>query len=263
MKRRNFLTAAGLLGTAPLTGAASLFAADRADRQLYELRKYRLLNFAKQERLSTFLEEAAIPAWNRIDIEPVGVFSVRYGPTEPTLYTLLPHPSAESFLMTDSRLAEDDQFQEEGAEFLEAPIDDPAFVRMESSLKLAFAGMPQLEVPEATANGEDRIFELRTYESHSPDAARRKIEMFNEGGEIEIFRKTGLTPVFFAESLIGPNLPNLTYMLTFDDMQDRNESWETFINDPDWEELSQDTYYADTVSNITDYILEPTSYSQI
>jgi len=87
--------------------------------------------------------------------------------------------------------------------------------------------------------------------------------MFNEGGEIAIFKKTGLQPVFFGETLIGPKLPNLTYMLAFDDMVTRDEKWGTFRSDPEWKELSANPAYKDTVSNITDIILQPARYSQI
>ena len=87
--------------------------------------------------------------------------------------------------------------------------------------------------------------------------------MFNEGGEIALFRKTGLTPVFFGETVVGRNLPNLTYMLAFDDMADRDKRWKVFVADPGWKTLSADPAYKDTVSNITDIILRPTAYSQI
>ena len=65
-------------------------------------------------------------------------------------------------------------------------MQEPAFQRIESSLMVAFAGMPQLSVPER----KDRVFELREYQSHSEAKARRKIEMFNHG-EIPIFRSVG------------------------------------------------------------------------
>ena len=91
----------------------------------------------------------------------------------------------------------------------------------------------------------------------------RKVEMFNEGGEIAIFKKTGLTPVLFGETIIGPNLPNLNYMLAFKDMADRDQKWQVFRDDPDWKKLSGDPTYRDTVSNITDIILRPAAYSQI
>jgi hypothetical protein len=88
-------------------------------------------------------------------------------------------------------------------------------MRVESSLLAAFEGMPKMEVPAATAGNKPRIFELRTYESHSKKANKKKIEMFNKG-EIAIFRRTGLQPVFFGETLIGTKMPNLTYLLVFE-----------------------------------------------
>ena len=35
-------------------------------------------------------------------------------------------------------------------------------------------------------------------------------------GEAEIFGKAGVEQVFYSETLIGPRLPSLTYMLAFD-----------------------------------------------
>ena len=56
--------------------------------------------------------------------------------------------------------------------------------------------------------------------------------MFN-GGEIATFRRTGLQPVFFAKTLVGAKLPNLTYLLVFDDLAARNKNWATFVADPE------------------------------
>jgi hypothetical protein len=87
--------------------------------------------------------------------------------------------------------------------------------------------------------------------------------MFNEGGEIAVFNKTGLAPVFFGETIVGPQMPNLTYMLVFDNLTDRDAKWKVFGGSPEWKKLSGDPQYKGTVSNITDFILKPTGYSQI
>jgi len=58
-------------------------------------------------------------------------------------------------------------------------------------------------------------------------------------------------------------MPNLTYMLVFDDLVDRDAKWKVFGGDPEWKNLSSNPEYKDTVSNITDIILRPTDYSQI
>jgi len=41
-------------------------------------------------------------------------------------------------------------------------------------------------------------------------------------------RRTGLNPVLFGETIIGQNQPNLTYMLAFKDMADRDQRWQVF-----------------------------------
>jgi len=256
MKRRDFLAAASV---APLTGLISLAAAEAGNgkQQYFEFRQYHLNVGSKKNLLGNFLREVGIPAMNRIGIGPVGVFNAMYGPNKPTLYVLMVHKSLDTVVNSASMLLADDKYRE--ADFVDTPLSEPAYVRVESSLMLAFKGLPELVVPKK----RPRIFELRTYESHSIKAAKKKVEMFNEGGEIKIFQKTGLQPVFFGETLIGPRMPNLTYMLVFDDLADRDAKWKVFGGDPDWKQLRNDPAYKDTVSNITDIILRPTPYSQI
>ena len=88
--------------------------------------------------------------------------------------------------------------------------------------------------------------------------------MFNKG-EIDIFRRTGLQPVFFGSNIIGTRLPSLTYMLVFEDMAAREKNWPQFVNHPDWKALVATPGYSDAeiVTNTHSFILRPTSYSQI
>jgi hypothetical protein len=257
MNRREFL-AANLTGAAAtsLAGAESQTA---SQRQFYEWRQYHLRTGANKNLVGDFLRDIGIAALNRAGIKPVGVFTPVYGPSNARLYVLLVHESLNSVLTASARLLEDPEVRQKGASFIDATLSEPAYVRHESSLLAAFSRMPRLEAPAF----KERIFELRIYESHGIKAAKKKIEMFNEGGEIAIFKKTGLNPVFFGETLIGRDLPNLNYMLAFKDMADRDQRWQVFRDDPDWQKLSKDPAYKDTVSNITDIILRPTDYSQI
>ena len=158
-------------------------------------------------------------------------------------------------------LTEDPVFMKAAEPFWTAPASAPAFERLESSLLIAFEGWPKLTPPDAKAK---RIFQLRTYESPSPAAHVRKVEMFHHG-EFEIFAKSGCTSVFYGDTLIGSRMPNLTYMLTFPDMAALTAGWDAFRTNPDWRKLSADPRYAyePIVSNITNLILSPASYSQI
>ena len=105
--------------------------------------------------------------------------------------------------------------------------------------------------------------ELRIYESHNYLKGQKKIDMFNDAGEIRIFRETGLTPVFFGETIFGELMPNLTYMCAFKDMDDRNKSWDKFRVSPGWAAIKDLEEYKETVSNITDIIMRPAKCSQI
>jgi hypothetical protein len=88
--------------------------------------------------------------------------------------------------------------------------------------------------------------------------------MFNKG-ELAIFRRVGLTPVCFGESVIGAALPNLTYLLVFPDEAGRQAAWQRFRDDPEWLKLKAIPEYADKeiVSRITNKILTPTAFSEI
>jgi hypothetical protein len=259
MRRREFMTAAGLVGMTAMSSFSEAAQSAGSGQQYFEFRKYHLPVGREKNRVGNFLRNVGMPAMNRIGIGPVGVFNAVYGPNQPTLYVLLVHKSFDTVVNSASLLMADKEYRKAGAEYVDTPMSDPAYIRVESSLMLAFKDMPKLEVPEK----KPRIFELRTYESHSIKAAKKKIEMFNEGGEIGIFRKTGFHPVFYGETIIGPKMPKLTYMLAFDDLADRDARWDVFRVDPAWKKLSADPAYKDTVSNITDIILRPAPYSQI
>ena len=269
MKRRSFLTS---------SIAASAFASSAPNRYLlgsqgsgagkapeyYELRRYRLLRGPQVKLAHDFLGQALAPALNRLGIGPVGIFDVEIGPESPAVYVLMPCVSLEALVTAESRLNGDAEYLKAGAAFVNAPAQQPAYVRLESSLMVAFEGMPRLKVPPTTAEHRARIFELRTYESPTPQDHLRKVEMFNIG-EFQVFDKAGLWQVFYGDTLIGSRLPNLTYMLCFEDFADRGKKWEAFRSAPEWKTLSSSPRYAfeEIVSNITNVILTPAPYSQI
>ena len=261
LNRRNFLAGLGPLAVTPAALAATGNEADADDRQYLEWIRYTLPG-RRDKRVEKYYEDAAIPALNRLGINDVGVFHVMYGPNDPSLYVLIPHDNVDSVLTGQQRLVEDTVYTEAAHEYLHSSISDPAYARIERGLMRAFAGMPTVESPKK-AFGEQRLFELRIYESHNQVKAQKKIKMFNDAGEIQIFRNTGLTPVFFGETLFGQLMPNLTYMLVFKDMAERDKHWGQFRVSDEWAAIKNLEEYKDTVSNITDIILRPAGCSQI
>jgi hypothetical protein len=102
------------------------------------------------------------------------------------------------------------------------------------------------------------------YESNNSFTLARKIKMFNEG-EIGIFKRLGMRPVFYGETLIGARMPNLVYMLGFDNLAAREKLWQVFGADPEWQKLRVQPGFSDAenVSNISNSILRPLPFSDI
>ncbi len=271
MNRRDFLSTAAAtaavttsITTVSTTSTAAADAAAGGSAEYYELRRYHLRRGPRQRVFEDYLKNAWLPAMGRQGIGPIGVFHVMLGPESPSLYTLVPYKSLDQLGSVSRRLREDGEYLKAAEEAASAPAGDPVYQRVESSLFVAFSGMPKLEVPRQAAEGKARLFELRIYESHSRRANLKKIQMFNEG-EIALFRRTGLTPVFFGEAMVGARLPNLTYMLVFDDLAARETAWRTFAGDPEWKRMSSAPGFTDPeiVTDISNVLLRPAGYSQV
>jgi len=264
MKRRAFLKTAAT--TAGLAGAGIGFqSADAADnvagakREYFEIRSYTLKTPEKKALMDAYLRDAAIPALNRAGIKTVGVFSEEKPAPKPIVYVILPYATVDQ-VAASSRILSDEALQKAGAGYLGAPATDPVFERIESWLTQAFDRMPTMDLP---AKG-NQLYQLRIYESHGENAGKKKVQMFNTG-EIAVFNRVGLTPVFFGETILGPRMPNLTYMLTFRDQAAKDKAWATFKEDPEWIKLKTTPGFSDKeiVSHITNIMLVPEPYSQI
>jgi hypothetical protein len=231
----------------------------------YVWRQFIVRTGTQPQRLGEFLKNAAIPALNRLGHKPIGVFEVVAGVPSPSIFVLTPSSSLAQIAAIEPGLERDTEFMKAADAYLNAPATDPFYVRQETSLLSAFPNVPHIVVPPATASGGPRLFELRTYESHNERAHRMKMRMFTEMGEVDIFRRVGLTPVFFSRTIIGSRMPNLIYMLVHENLAGREKSWAAFGGDPEWKKLRSTPGYADAeiVSNITTIFLRPASYSQI
>jgi len=264
MQRRQFLAASLAASALTVARGANGQSAGTKAREYYQIRKYSLFNGAQPKLAQSYFEEALVPALTKMGFGPVGAFSVDIGPETPTYYVLIPGSSVEALVTADLHLAEDAEFQKAAAPFWNAPASAPSFQRVEATLLAAFEGWPKLTLPAASATKAKRIFQMRTYESPTHQDHVRKVEMFHKG-EFDIFKAAGLTSVFYGDTLIGPRMPSLTYMLSLDSLEELNTKWAAFSGNPDWKKLSADPRYAfePTVSNITNLILSPLKSSQI
>jgi hypothetical protein len=252
MKRRKFVYSSIAAGTLPFLASSQSSEVNlQTEKELYELRTYEVRFRANQQLLKDYLKDVLKPSLIQQGVNHVMILG-EYGMSDPAnIHVLLSYPSADVYMKAQS-LQTDMGYLSLAAGYNALAPEDALYNRYSSSLLLAFDGMPNMKEPLEEAS----IFELRSYEGYSEDAVRRKIKMFNEG-EIDIFLKTGLNPVFFGEMIAGPYRPCLTYMLYFRDMEERDENWKKFVPHPDWKELSSKEEYANTVSNIRRIFLTP------
>ena len=264
MNRRNFIktsmAATSVVGASQLSSisAQAEEKTEQGPQQYLSWRRYVIKTDDQKKLVADFLKNAAIPALNRAGVKPVGVFYEMPDSDDHSVYVLTSFYSLERFASLGRTLSEDGVFMDAARDYLHTEKSSPAYERIESMLMKSFSGYPKIQTPRQG----DRIFELRTYESHNELKAFLKVEMFNEA-ELDIFRRVNLDGVFYGQALAAPNLPQLTYLLAYKDQAERKKNWDAFLSHPDWEVLKNNERYKDTVSKIIAKFLIPAPYSQI
>ncbi|HEX3856797.1 MAG TPA: NIPSNAP family protein [Verrucomicrobiae bacterium] len=235
-------------------------AADEEKPQYYELRIYTTKSAEQQQRINDYWQNAAVPAYNRMGIQPIGVFTELQDSATNKIYVLVPCDSLEIFAAIPEKLASDTNYQQSAAEFLSAPKSNPAYDHFESSLLVAFNGMKHMVVPPP--DKKPNVFELRTYLSPSENKSLNKMQMF-ESGEIPLMKEVGLAPIFYSRTIVGLHMPCLVYMTCGENLAEHKKHWQGFNTSPVWKKLTSDPQYKDNMNGSISIMLKRMSASQI
>jgi hypothetical protein len=278
--RRTFIqtSLAATASAALTTHLAAAPKAPAAARDYYELRCYhlqagsRLKTDANPALLDRYLEQALLPALDKLGLKNTGVFTEldvnkAAGTSTPKslspVWLLVTHPTLESFVQVSATLNADPAVQLAGRDYLATPKTQPAFERIDTWLLRSFQGQPQMSVPPfSQQRSPTRVFEMRDYESYGELPALRKMAMFDEG-EINLMQDLGLNPVCFGQALAGPDLPHLRYITSGPDLTTHLHNWSKFGPNPRWLAIKDLPRFADTVSKNTARFLTPKAYSQL
>lgn len=254
--RRQFLAAAGLAAALPASG-------ETGSPSIIELRRLQMRNSPDDEFQHTeaFFRQTVLPGLTRAGAGAIGLFRGGIGPDTPFLLMITEYASLAALDAAGKAFWGDEATRNAYAAYTaSAPR---VYEREEVSLLRSFPGFPALKPPEPKSAGS-HIFELRRYESPNGVTLQRKIGMFDHG-EAAVFERLGMKPVFFGETIVGTNMPNLTYMLCFDSLAAREDLWRKFVSDPEWKKISAppELHDSEIVSNISNWILEPLAFSRI
>lgn len=234
-------------------------------REFYEIKIYHLKNADQEARVEAFLKDAYVPAAHRAGIENVGVFKPVATDTMAgkLIYVLTPLKSLDQLLALPKTLDKDAAYVSSGKDYIDANYKTPPYARFESIVLQAFTSAPVLTKPNLTGPKSERVYELRSYEGHTEKIYQNKVKMFNDGGEVPLFKRLGFNGVFYGEVIVGSHMPNLMYMTTFENKASRDAHWKSFSEDAEWNKLKVNPEYQNNVSKNTSFFLYPTEYSDI
>jgi NIPSNAP len=81
---------------------------------------------------------------------------------------------------------------------------------------------------------------------------------------LRIWEKHGIRQAGFWTTLIGESNQQLTYMLAWDSMAEREKRWSAFLADPEWIATSAETEKnGQLVQSISNELLAPTAFSSV
>jgi hypothetical protein len=106
------------------------------------------------------------------------------------------------------------------------------------------------------------IYELRVYRC-VPGRLPALLSRF-QSHALPIWAKHGIRQAGFWTTLIGESNQQLTYMLAWDSMAEREKRWGAFLADPEWIATRDETEKdGQLVQNISNELLLPTAFSSV
>lgn len=238
--------------------------AQKQEKTFFELKVYEYKTPAQQAVIDQYLAEGYIPFMRSRTVNKIGVFTWQGNDTSTIkkLYVLTPFKSVVQMSTLNKSVIADASVLATASAYIDASSEAPAYDRIVTYIIKAFDMAPGLMAPKHNSPVEDRVYELRSYEGASEKKYWKKVEMFNEGGEIDIFARLGFNAVFYGEVVAGPTMPNLMYMTSFVNKADRDARWQSFKDDAAWKTLSAKKEYEKTVSKNVTLFLKARPYSE-
>lgn len=254
-----------LLFTASVAfGQKSKAGGKQSPREYIEIKVYHASDAEQLATIDQYLQASLLPALEKGGFKRTGVFRAIDNDTakDKRMYVLVPFQSLLQLELLSALTNKTFADSVTSPAYTRAAYNKSPFTRMETILLKAFEGMPQVKASGLKTDVNERVYELRSYESATEPLHQNKVRMFNNG-EVTLFERLGFNAVFYGQVIAGCKMPNLMYMTSFENKAARDEHWKAFGNDPQWKEMSGNPIYKNNVSHIDITFLRPTPYSKL
>ncbi len=226
MNRRSFVETLGGFG---MFTSYAFSAAPPEKRRIFVLEQYYLKNGTQVGRLHEYCK-TAIPVLNKIHSGPKIFLEALVAPRMPQVAVIQGFESLDELSSVRQKVISDVELGK-ALENWEIHAEQP-YEHFSTALLEATDYCPDVKL-DLMPRQTPRVFELRTYHSPTYRQLRALHERF-AGPEIKIFHRAGVHPVLYSSTLVGQNMPNLTYVIPFENLAEREKAWAAFGADPEW-----------------------------
>jgi hypothetical protein len=230
-------------------------------RRVFTLENYYLKNGTQMARIQDYIAKAELPALSRVHAGPKIVLEALVASHMPQVAVILGFRSMEELGSVRSKVAADGELVK-ACEAWENHPEQP-YEHYSTSLLEATDYCPEVR-NDTEPRSTSRIFELRVYHSPTWRQLRALHERF-AGPEIQIFHRAGVHPILYSSTAFGQNMPNLTYLIPFEDLAAREKAWNAFAADPEWVKVRKESIdkYGQISSVIQIALYRSAAYSPI
>jgi len=244
-----------------LTSTGSASPAGEKRTRYYLVEKFDLKQGDQPGRLDEFFSKLLLPALNKVHSGPKIYLDAQIAPHMPQKIAIYGFESLQHLDDVHTKMMGNKEFARAAEEF-EKGIEQGAEQQTNILLEAADYS-PEIEIPKEPRK-TSRLFELRVY--HSP--TYRQLKALHErfaGPEVRIFHRVGVHPVLYSSTIIGPAMPNLTYLIPFDSLAEREKAWAAFGADPEWQKARKESVaqYGQISQIINISLYRATAYSPV
>lgn len=223
---------------------------NKTEREFYLIQIYHCNSISQINGVDAYLKNTYLPYLHKMGIKKIGVFAPIDNDTasDKRIYVWLPMPNLNTLDLLDQDVEKLDPMTKNALVDLENQDGSLPYTRVERIITKSFIDQPKYEKTSSLIKSTGRIYEYRSYESPTENMHLRKVHMFNQGGEVVLFKRLNFNAIFYSKAIAGARMPNLIYMTSFNNMEDRNEHWKAFGASPEWQSISNMPKYMNSVN---------------